>query len=65
MMGIWLKPCPFCGEPSNIGTEKIWIIPDDSWWTVYAVCCDVKGPCRETKEDAAKAWNERYVDKDL
>lgn len=51
---IELKHCPFCGG------KEIIIGMDDEYGYYTASCfCDAKGPYRDTKEDAIKAWNTR------
>lgn len=53
-----LEPCPWCGT-SNEKEEKLWLVCQDRFWQVYAVCCDITGPYKATQEEAIEAWNKR------
>lgn len=49
---IELKPCPFCG-----GTA--WVYPTEYGWAAKCESCLSEGADKETREEAADAWNRR------
>lgn len=53
-----LKPCPFCGEETDI---NIAILSGDTNDTYYAVCgvCGAEGPAGFDAKGAAFLWNKR------
>lgn len=63
MKKIVLLDCPFCGSKAKIKELDIF---SDNPQPSYEVCCtnkgcyldDGAGYCFETREDAAKKWNE-------
>ena len=52
-----LKPCPFCGMDAGE-------VFDMGGFYVSCCECEAQGPCRETKEEAIKAWNYRAGEED-
>lgn len=50
-----LESCPFCRS------DNLWLIEESeieyNW--VHCKDCGADGPCKETKEEAVKAWNRR------
>jgi hypothetical protein len=62
-MSAELLPCPFCG-----GQARYW----HDWSSVAVVCSNksrfphpcpmrLEGPTKQSKEDAAAAWNTRHA----
>ncbi|MDX1812476.1 MAG: Lar family restriction alleviation protein, partial [Gammaproteobacteria bacterium] len=59
-----LEPCPFCGstmlEVDRIH-KKYERSTTQSWWFITCYDCPCEGVTGKTKEDAAKAWNQRHT----
>ena len=49
---IELKPCPFCGG-------KAYVYPTEHGWSAQCEDCWSTGADKETREEAAAAWNHR------
>ena len=47
-----LKPCPFCGEKSDLSIRSLCGV-------VVCTVCSAEGPCRGTKKEIIAAWNTR------
>jgi len=47
-----LKPCPFCGEKSDLSIRSLRGV-------VVCTVCSAEGPCRGTKKEIIAAWNTR------
>jgi hypothetical protein len=54
--GIELKPCPFC--KADYASTVVFTDTDRSFSQVVCPICDTLGPMRETRDQAAEAWNE-------
>jgi len=52
-----LKPCPFCGSRNVY--HGSYTITKPHIFGADCDNCDAKGPIKDNKEDAAKAWNTR------
>lgn len=50
-----LKPCPFCGEFKNIGTEKL----DPHTWIIVCDNCGTATGMWRTEEEVIDFWNKR------
>ena len=48
-----LRPCPFCGETTDLTTNAI------SGVRVTCDCCGAEGPSRKTVKAARSGWNDR------
>jgi Lar family restriction alleviation protein len=51
-----LKPCPFCGEASNLHM----VAETRTWKYVWCGKCDAQGPAKSAKSRAIDTWNERH-----
>lgn len=56
---IKLKPCPFCGSKD--------VVVDEEYPSRYVRCrgCGVEGGLRDSRDEAAAAWNRRTNAKEL
>ena len=53
-----LKPCPFCGEKTELEIDDPFeFIAEDFF--VFCNKCSTTGPLGETKDEAIAAWNRR------
>lgn len=60
-MNETLKPCPFCGQEHDASayTDSFATIQNNGGYEVYCDGCDSLGPTKQTREEAAQAWNAR------
>lgn len=57
-----LKPCPFCGNKSQIHILTI-LVAD--WFQTGCQICGATSGIKDTEEESELAWNTRVEDKEL
>ena len=60
-MANTLKPCPFCGEKFERAVVSHTVCLNPARYRGYCWGCGAIGPERDTKAQAATAWDSRAI----